>query len=524
MHQNEDKIINKKQKWKEYLQKKKAERQSKLRHEFLPEALEIVEKPASPLGHFVIFATSAAILFALIWAFCGRVDEVVSARGKIITVSGIQNIQTVNGGIVEEILVKEGDYVTAGQTIMLLDASVYEITLNSSKESLKLLEFENTLLDEALNGKRIATYLSNEGDAGEQKVIQYVLALQEEFETKKEELETAMEQAEAQIEIEGTNLKKLKKNKQFLEEQKETLKTLAAYSNTEELSADKLALSVSYKEKELKDYQELYNEGVISKAELENCKQELELLRKDYELQKDRKVYEDFDNSIRMVEIDNQLIMAGEDCTLQEQAVELTKRQYEQTVNNMNTLEADFKTKISNLIVENEEKIRSQKSNEEIQTVELSEQKIVSPVNGILKTLEIETEGGVLTPAQIVATVVPEENTMQAEVDVLNQDIGYIQTGQEITMKLDTFNFQKYGKLNGCVVSISPDAVFDERKGWIYKVKLAVDDKEFKERALEFDIGIGMEGTAEIKVSDRRIIDFFLEPIMEHFDGSLKVR
>jgi len=513
-----------KQKISRYIQKRKAIKQARLRHEFLSEAMEIIEKPASPLGHFVVFLTATAVVLTLIWACVGRMDEVVSARGKIITVSGIQNIQTVNGGVVDEILVKEGDYVTAGQTIVVLDASIQKITLDNNMESKQLLEFENQLLGEILEGKNITKHAEEITSSDEQKVYQYVLSMQEGYEAQKKKLQTVVNQASSQVEMAEINLNKMLENEKFLTEQKSTLEGLGEHSNTQELTAEKLQLSVAYLEKQVKDYKVLYEAGAISKAELEQCEQELKLLKKDHAVQEELAVYEDFDNSMRMVEVDNQLSLASEDSLVQEQSVELAKQQHEQALKDIEALTAEYEASISDLIVKNEEKIRTNESEENIQTIELEESKIVSPVDGVIKTLEIGTEGGVLTPAQIVATVVPNETSMQAEVDVLNQDIGFVQAGQEISMKLDTYNFQKYGKLDGCVVAISPDAIFDERKGWIYKVKLSINDEKFKEKASEYDVAIGMEGTAEIKVSDRRIIDFFLEPLADHFDGSLKIR
>ena len=91
-------------------------------------------------------------------------------------------------------------------------------------------------------------------------------------------------------------------------------------------------------------------------------------------------------------------------------------------------------------------------------------------------------------------------------------------------MKMDAFNFQEYGKLEGVIAFVSPDAIFEENKGWIYKVKIAIDDTVFAEKNPEIQIGVGMECTTEIKVGERKIIEFFMEPLVEHFDGSLEVR
>lgn len=74
------------------------------------------------------------------------------------------------------------------------------------------------------------------------------------------------------------------------------------------------------------------------------------------------------------------------------------------------------------------------------------------------------------------------------------------------------------------MVNISPDALWSDQRGWIYKVQVAIDSADFAQGVSDVTVGIGMEGTVEVKVADRAIIDFFLEPVADHFDGSLKVR
>lgn len=311
---------------------------------------------------------------------------------------------------------------------------------------------------------------------------------------------------------------------EFLTNQKENIAAALDYANTAQQNAEKLALEIQYMEEELADYQELYNAGAVSKAEVEAVELELAQLRVDYEIQKNQTVYEEYDNNLQSGDIENQLALAQKDVATQENAVLLANEQYELALDGMEALEAEFATNISGLIVENENRISALKTNLEIQTISVEQQTIVSPVDGIVKTLDINTVGGVLTMGQVVATVVPDDSQMMVEVDVLNQDIGCIQTGQSVVMKLDAFNFQEYGKLEGTIAFVGPDAVFDESRGWVYKVKIAIDDAAFVENNPEIQIGVGMECTTEIKVGERKIIEFFMEPIVEHFDGSLEVR
>ncbi len=446
---------------KAYLQKWQAQRQVKMRQEFLPEALEIVEKPSSPTGHLVILTVVVIVVFFLTWSVLGQMDEVVTARGRVLTISGVQNIQAVNTGVVKEICVEEGDFVSAGQPILIVDSSINEITLQNTTESLDLLQLEKELLGKLLADEDLSADLSGSEDSDSKAVLDYVLAIRDEFVTQKEELNMSIGQTQSQIEIAEQN-------------------------------REKLNLSITYKEAELADYQELFDAGAISKADLSAVELELNQLKKDLEIQ--------------------------------ESAISLDEQKYAQAQQSLESLEADYRANLSKLIVENENAINDRQSNLEIQTINVEQQTIVSPVDGIVKTLEVNTTGGVVTTAQTVATVVPDGSQMIIEADILNKDAGVIQIGQSVAIKLDALNFQKFGKVEGIIVAISPDAELDQQKGWVYKAKIAIDEDDFKERNPEMEIGIGMECTAEVKIGERKIIDFFLEPIVEHFDGSLKVQ
>jgi len=446
---------------KAYLLKRQAQKQIKMRQEFLPEALEIVEKPTSPTGHLVILIVVVIVAFFVIWSVFGRMDEVVTARGRVFTISGVQEIQVVNSGVVKEICVAEGDLVTTGQPILIVDSSINEITLQNTTESLDLLQLETELLNRLLENEDLSAEVQGGENVEGKEVLDYVLAIQAEYQAQREELNMSIGQTQSQLTMEQQN-------------------------------REKTELAIGYKEAEVADYQELYEAGAMTKADLTAAQLELEQLRKDL--------------------------------VIQESAISLSEQQQEQAVQSLASLEADYRANLSKLIVENEIQINDSQSNLEIQTINMEQQTLVSPVDGIVKTLEVNTTGGVLTTAQTVATVVPDGAQMIIEADILNKDVGSVQIGQTVAIKLDALNFQKFGKVEGVIVAISPDAVLDQQKGWVYKAKIAIDEDDFKERNPGMEIGIGMECTAEVKIGERRIIDSFLEPIVEHFDGSLKVQ
>lgn len=508
---------------KNWWEKRQAKKQARLRNDFLPEALEIVEKPTSPMGSTVIIAVSMLALFFVIWAIVGRVDEVVSARGKIVSITGTQIIQTANGGVVKKICVKEGEHVSAGQELVILDASVYEITLQNTSHNIELLEYENELLQKLLAGNIIDETADDE-DGEKAEIRKYVMSMQTEYESKREELLSEGKKTDALLGQQEEALDAIESRQNSLKKQQEILEKAASGKNATEQTAEKIDMAILQKEAELADYQKLYAAGAITRAELIGCENELELLQKDYEIQKQSVIYEDYDNTLRILEVEEQIRQADSEYVSQEGAVEIAKEQDAQSLSNLSALRADYEAQLSGMMVENQNSIRDYRAQQELQNLDVVEQRIIAPVAGTIRTLDITTEGGVLEPAQQIAAIVPDDGQMMAEIEVLNKDIGYLENNQEAAMKLDTYNFQKYGKLDGKVVNISPDAVWSDQKGWVYKVHVAIDSMDLRKQDMEATVGIGMEGTVEVKVADRAIIEFFLEPVVEHFDGSLKVR
>ncbi|MCM1090891.1 MAG: HlyD family efflux transporter periplasmic adaptor subunit [Butyrivibrio sp.] len=508
-----------KDRWERY----QAKRQARLRNDFLPEAVEIVEKPTSPIGGMMILTVTGIVVFFVGWSILGRVDEVVSARGKIISVTGTQTVQAVNGGVIKEIYVKEGEHVSAGQELVVLDAVAYEITLNNTNRNIELLEYENELFRKLLAGEDIGELTGGE-DSEKAELQKYVLSLQTEYEQQKRELLSEDKKADMQLAQQSETLDSIQNERAYLLKQQEILREAAENKSSAEQSVEKIELAIKQKKAEISDLQDLYDAGAITRAELDNGKNELKLLQEDYRIQEQSVLFERYDNTLQLTEIEGRLQEADSEYAVQQEAVEIAKQQREQSDSAIKAFESDFEAQIGEMIVQNQNNIMNQRAEQELQAIDVGEQCIVSPVSGIVKTLDVTTKGGVLQPAQQVASIVPDDEQMLAEIEVLNKDIGYLETNQEAAMKLDTFNFQKYGKLNGKVVSISPDALWSDQKGWVYPVKVAIDSESFRRVNTDAAIGIGMEGTMEVKVSDRAIISFFMEPIVEHFDGSLKVR
>ncbi|MBF0624541.1 MAG: HlyD family efflux transporter periplasmic adaptor subunit [Magnetococcales bacterium] len=147
-----------------------------------------------------------------------------------------------------------------------------------------------------------------------------------------------------------------------------------------------------------------------------------------------------------------------------------------------------------------------------------------APISGTVQKLAIHTVGGVVTPAQELMRIVPQQGGLEVEAWLQNKEIGFVAQGQPAAIKLETFPFTKYGLIPGTVTDLSPDAVEHETLGLVYTARLKMMRTTMPVGNRLVNLTPGMAVTAEIKTGQRRLIEFFLSPVMEHVDESLRER
>lgn len=498
----------------------------KLETDFLSEALEIVEKPASPLGHFVIWTTIAIVTATVIWACYGKMDEVAIASARIVPKDGVQVVQPLYEGIVTDILVEEGEAVTKGQELIILDSTAEQIGMENSEVKIQELNLQNDLISLLLNNSDISNYAekNNISNENEIQVVKLMISMQNENKLALSQYESQCGQYEKQLEIEKNTLEKLNKNLIALQKQKSDISELYDGSTPENQALENYGLQLEIAEKEVEEYQKLYKIGAVAKYQLEEKQTAFDEIKKQYELQQVRAEHESAGNSAEISELQREIDLLKKDISAQEKTVEKQEELIAQAKTAIESANAEFEQSLTNMLVSNNQTIIDYESDLKIREQTNKSQVLTAPVDGIVQTVAITTVGGVVTSAQPVVSIVPENAELIVEADVLNQDIGYVFEGQEVSVKLDTFSFQKYGTVDGKIIYVSPSAVDDERKGLVYKIKVSVDRNSFNINGSDIPISSGMSGTAEIKLEERRIIEFFLEPIFEYFDDSLKVR
>jgi hemolysin D len=172
-------------------------------------------------------------------------------------------------------------------------------------------------------------------------------------------------------------------------------------------------------------------------------------------------------------------------------------------------------------------------------------QKLTAPVEGVVQQLAIHTIGGVVTPAQALMLIVPAETRLEIEAMISNRDIGFVEVGQNAAIKVDTFNFTRYGLLHGKVLTVSHDAITrdkpqerlvdkpqgaetssSEPKGQelIYAARVSLDRTQMEVEDKRVNLSPGMAVTVEIKTGLRSIISYLLSPLVRYKHESLRER
>jgi len=149
---------------------------------------------------------------------------------------------------------------------------------------------------------------------------------------------------------------------------------------------------------------------------------------------------------------------------------------------------------------------------------------LTAPVAGTVQQLAVHTEGGVVTPAQVLMVVVPNDAAVSAEVVVDNKDIGFVNAGQIAAIKLETFPYTRYGTIDAKVKSVTADAVNDEKRGAIFPALLALQSTSIDVDGKRIRLSPGMNVTAEIRTGERRVIEYWIDPIRQSLDQSLMER
>lgn len=439
-----------------------------VQREFLPAALEVQESPASPAAHWLLWLILSLFTISLLWASFGYVDIVVTAPGRIVPSGQVKHVQAPQAGTVSAILIQEGDRVVAGQALLRLDhtyADADEQAVREKLEDVALNIFWREALDNwLLEGRAPEAQM---GPAPPMAALSVARA------------ERLYRQYQQEITARITSLEKeLAANRAG-----------QARSKAEQARANAI-LSVLIER--VAAYKTLVDRQYGARV------QYLEMLQQQTELER----------SIPVLESSHQELV--ERAAAIAARIQITRSE----IRNNNLAELARFTSERATLLQEQRKARQHKS----QLV------LSAPVTGTVQELTIHTVGGVVSSAQVLMTIVPENAQVEVEAMLQNKDIGFVSAGQLAEVKVDTFNFTKYGLIDAKVLNVSNDAVADQQLGWVFKMRLKLNEDSIAVADKRIRLSPGMSVTAEIKTGKRRLIEFFLSPLLRYKQESVRER
>lgn len=443
--------------------------------EFLPAALEIQETPPHPLARWLGVSLISLFAIAVVWSCFGRVDIVASAEGKIIPSSRVKIVQPLAKGFVKSIHVKEGQYVKQGQLLVELDR-----TSTAAEQSRMEKELFNSILNlagaKALHKILIAEKIALTNSAQIHLLVDDDIKLSEsENSIHQQMVWQQWQQYQAQLTGLQSSQQKAEAEKSF---SVETIK--------------KLQQTLPMVSKRAQGMETLYKKNMAAEIQYMEVEQER---------------IENVQNLAAEQQRQHQL----------EAAIHEAKQQ-------VNALKADALNKILNVITEDSNKVAALRD-ELIKATDVNaKQMLYAPVNGYVQELGISTIGGIVTEAQKLMSIVPEEESLEVEVMLGNNDIGFVQKDMSAEIKIHTFQFTKYGLIDATVTNISDDAIIDEKLGLIYAMHLKMHKSTILVGGKEVKLLPGMAVTAEVKTDKRRVIEFFLAPLLRYKQESIRER
>jgi hemolysin D len=427
-------------------------------YEFQPLLVEIEDRPLNPLGHIILWLIMGVLVIGILWLYFGKIDVVVSARGKIVPSGEIKTLQPIETGVVSKIMVKEGDYVIKNQALMQIDPTVTQTNLESKIKNLAVVNLEI---------KRLEALADNEAFIPNKNVPEDIIKEQISLYAHQKEL---LQESQMQF-----NLRKNQTASQLSSAKSESIR-LKSMLEKEQDTAKRMEEVLDIIAK--KEYKEIQKNIINLSEQLYQSEQKIsEISHRLDEIEKEERVY-------------------------------------------VQKIMSEWFT----MLVEKQKESRELESQINAIGFQNRQQQIKAPLNGYVGKLLVHTEGGVVTPAERLLTIVPEDAPLIIKATVLNQDIGFITNGMNASVKVDTFTFQKYGLIDAEVFFISNDAIEDEKIGLVYEIKLNPKKLSLEVDGKERNIEPGMSVTVEIKTGKRRIIEFFIYPIIRYLDEGMSVR
>jgi hemolysin D len=430
-------------------------------YDFVPAILKVSEQPPSPLPRSVLYLLLGLVAAILLWSVFGKLDIVAVAQGKLVPQSFIKVVQPADSGIIKEILVKEGDRVAAGQALMRMDARLAEADRKVLSNEIRLKALQLRRIDAELKRMPMKRQAPDQPELYAQIEAQYHARRQ-------------------------------------------------AYQDA--LDGEKALLAKA--QQDLKGAMEV--EGKLKRTE--------PIYRAQAQAW-DQLAKEGFAGKLLALDRQRVHVESEQDLRAQAYSVASLKASIAQSEKRIAQITSNYYQQLQNERVEAEALLHKLRQDWEKQQHRYALLELTAPQAGIVKDLATHTAGTVVAPGTILLTLVPQDEPLQAEVWISNVDVGFVQPGQPVKVKLAAFPFQKYGMVDGVIRQLGADATdskdvsnakpnaASEPLQYRALVTLATDHLEHSGQKLL--LAPGMQVNAELNLGSRSVLEYLLSPVQK---------
>ncbi|MEM9470126.1 MAG: HlyD family type I secretion periplasmic adaptor subunit [Pseudomonadota bacterium] len=431
--------------------------------EFMSELEAAARIKPSFSSNFLLIAVLVLVGSMIAWAYLSEVEEITRGSGQVVPSSEIQIVQSLEGGILDELLVKEGDQVEKDQVLLRIKDLQFSAEGRGTEAEFLALKAKRDRLTAEANGT--ALKIDDEIVQKAPEIARNETALyrsrQQELENAKSILDSRISSANAELSEVGAKINRLSESRKLLQQELEITKEMVRKRAVPKL--DEIRLN-----REVTDISGQINEAVQRRralnADLAAAKKE----RQDQEAKFKSQALGELN------EVETQISQLSESLTTIEDRV--------------------FRTEVR------------------------------SPVEGIINKITIKTKGGIIEPAMQLAEVVPLDDELKIVARVAPHEIAFLKLGQEANIKISAYDSQRYGSLKGALERIGANSVTDGQDNVFFEIELKAEKNFLGTEENPLPITTGMVADVEVITGKRTILDYLLKPVLRAKDKALTER
>ncbi|WP_394242487.1 HlyD family type I secretion periplasmic adaptor subunit [Vibrio astriarenae] len=420
----------------------------------------------------IVWIVAVLIACVIAWASWAQLDEVIVGNGKVVPTDSVQTIQSLEGGIIQQISVVQGQTVEKGDPLVVLDNTRFKAAFEESQSQIDSLTAQQLQLRLELDSVTIDSNQGRWEDQVQVTILDFPLgenASQIEYNAMDNYLARI---AQLRVELEEAELRIIQQQ-QVMQDAQLNLRTQQN--------------SVAIVQREMNLLEDVVASGAVAEVELLKLKRDIISLQGE---------------------------IASTRTFIQKQQATLTE-----SIADYRSLAQDFRSKARSEINEVESRLDQLGESQYAIKDQLNRTVMLAPVSGTVKEVFIRTLGGVAKPGEPILEIVPKNSNLIIETKINPRDIAFITNNLQAMVKFSAYDFVIYGGVEGKVIYVSADALQDEEGETFYRAHIELDTA-----ANMFDIIPGMQASVDILTGKKTVLQYWLKPVLRAKENALRER